>query len=46
MASGIGALLTMIGDEMAPEAYSRAHVIAGIATTLGFVLAILLSSFE
>ena len=41
-----GALLTMIADEMAPEAYSRAAKAAGIATTLGFILAVLLTSLE
>ena len=41
-----GALLTMIADEMAPEAFSRAHIATGIATTLGFILAIFLTSFE
>ncbi len=41
-----GALLTMIADEMAPEAYSRAGITTGIATTLGFILAVFLSSFE
>ena len=41
-----GALLTMIADEMAPEAYSRAAKAAGIATTLGFILVVLLTSLE
>jgi ZIP family zinc transporter len=41
-----GALLTMIADEMAPEAYSRAAVTTGIATTLGFILAVFLTSLE
>lgn len=41
-----GALLTMIADEMAPEAFSRAHIAKGIATTLGFILAVLLTSLE
>jgi ZIP family zinc transporter len=41
-----GALLTMIADEMAPEAYSRAAVLTGIATTLGFILAVFLASLE
>ncbi len=41
-----GALLTMIADEMAPEAYSRAAKAAGIATTFGFVLALFLTSLE
>jgi len=41
-----GALLTMIADEMAPEAFSRAAKLTGIATTLGFILAVLLTTFE
>jgi ZIP family zinc transporter len=41
-----GALLTMIADEMAPEAYSRAAIATGIATTLGFILALFITSLE
>jgi len=41
-----GALLTMITDEMAPEAYSGAAAVAGLATTLGFILAVFLTSLE
>lgn len=41
-----GALLTMIADEMAPEAFSRAHIATGIATVLGFILAVFLTSLE
>lgn len=41
-----GALVTMIADEMAPEAYSRAASAAGLATTLGFILAVFLTSLE
>jgi ZIP family zinc transporter len=41
-----GALLTMIADEMAPEAYSRAAIATGISTTLGFVLSAFLTSLE
>jgi ZIP family zinc transporter len=41
-----GALLTMIADEMAPEAYTRAHMAAGLATVLGFILAVVLTTFE
>ena len=41
-----GALLTMVADEMAPEAHSRAGITTGLATTLGFILAVFLSSFE
>ena len=41
-----GALLTMIADDLAPEAYSWAHKLTGIATVLGFILAVFLSIFE
>jgi ZIP family zinc transporter len=41
-----GALLTMIADEMAPEAFDRSAIYAGLATVAGFVLAVLLTSFE
>lgn len=41
-----GALLTMIADEMAPEAYQRSAIYAGLATTAGFALAVFLTSVE
>ena len=41
-----GALLTMIADEMAPEAYDRSAVYAGLATVAGFCLAVFLTSLE
>ena len=41
-----GALLTMIADEMAQEAFERAAKAAGLATTLGFILALFLTSLE
>ncbi len=41
-----GALLTMIADEMAPEAYERSQIYAGLATVVGFAVALWLSSFE
>ena len=41
-----GALLTMIADEMAPEAYDRSHVYAGLATVAGFTFALWLTSLE
>ena len=41
-----GALLTMIADEMAPEAYDRSAVYAGLATVAGFALAVLLTTLE
>ena len=39
-----GALLTMIADEMAPEAYDRASIYAGLATVAGFALAVWLTT--
>ena len=41
-----GALLTMIADEMAPEAYDLSAVYAGLATVSGFCLAVFLTSLE
>jgi ZIP family zinc transporter len=41
-----GALLTMIADEMAPQAFGRSALYTGLATTLGFIVAFLLSSME
>ena len=41
-----GALLTMIADEMAPQAFGRSALYTGLATTAGFVVAFLLSSLE
>jgi ZIP family zinc transporter len=41
-----GALLTMIADEMAPQAYDRAAIYAGLATVAGFGLAVWLTTFE
>ena len=41
-----GALLTMIADEMAPEAFKRSQIYAGLATTAGFVFAMWLTSLE
>ena len=41
-----GALLTMIADEMAPEAYERSAIYAGLATVAGFALAVFLTSLE
>lgn len=34
-----GAILAMVADTMVPEAFERAHVLAGLVTTLGFILA-------
>jgi ZIP family zinc transporter len=41
-----GALLTMIADEMAPEAYERSQIYAGLATVAGFAFAFFLTSLE
>ncbi|MDX2381000.1 MAG: ZIP family zinc transporter [Acidimicrobiia bacterium] len=41
-----GALLTMIADEMAPEAYDRGKIYAGLMTVAGFALALWLTSLE
>ena len=41
-----GALLTMIADEMAPEAYERSSIYAGLATVGGFTLAVFLTSLD
>jgi len=40
------ALLTMIANEVSPEAYSRASRTTGVASKIGFILAVLLSSLE
>ena len=41
-----GALLTMIASEMAPEGFRRGGLPVGLATTLGFILAVWLTTFE
>ena len=41
-----GALLTMIVDEMAPEAFGKSALFAGLATTAGFILAVFLTTLE
>ena len=41
-----GALLTMIANEMAPEGFRRGGLPVGLATTLGFILAVWLTTFE
>ena len=41
-----GSLLTMIVDEMAPEAYERSSIYAGLATVGGFALAVFLTTLE
>lgn len=41
-----GALLTMLADSMMPDAYTDSGKLAGLATTLGFGLAYLISSLS
>jgi ZIP family zinc transporter len=41
-----GALLTMVADEMAPQAFGRASLYTGLATTAGFILAVFLGTLE
>lgn len=41
-----GALLTMIADEMAPEAFGKSALFTGFATTAGFILAVFLTTLE
>jgi ZIP family zinc transporter len=36
----------MIADEMAPEAFGKSHLYTGLATTAGFLVAFLISTFE
>jgi len=37
---------TMIADEMAPEAFERSAIYAGVATVAGFAFALFLTSLE
>jgi zinc transporter, ZIP family len=39
-----GAILTMLADTMMPEAYEHGGALVGLATTLGFALALLLTT--
>jgi ZIP family zinc transporter len=39
-----GALLTMIADTMAPEAYANSGKLSGLLTTLGFIVALTIST--
>ncbi len=41
-----GALLKMIADTLAPEAYKKSGGLTGLATALGFVLAVALTSLD
>lgn len=38
-----GAILTMIADTMIPEAFERAHILSGLVTTAGFLVAFTIS---
>ncbi|MGD8683280.1 MAG: hypothetical protein PVG27_04990 [Chloroflexota bacterium] len=44
MLEAAGAPLTMIVDEMAPEAFGKSALFAGLATTAGFILAVFLTT--
>ena len=41
-----GSLLTMIADEMAPEAFKKSGKLTGLITTFGFILAVGLTSLD
>jgi ZIP family zinc transporter len=41
-----GALLTMVADEMAPEAFGKSALYTGLATTAGFILAVFLGTLR
>jgi ZIP family zinc transporter len=46
LAFAAGAILTMLADTMMPEAFEKGGRAAGLLTTLGFALAVLISSLE
>jgi zinc transporter, ZIP family len=46
MAFAAGAVLTMLADTMMPEAFAHGGNTAGLATTLGFVVAIAIAGLE
>jgi zinc transporter, ZIP family len=46
LALASGALLTMIADTMLPEAFAEAHELSGFMSSLGFVLAFILSKIS
>jgi zinc transporter, ZIP family len=46
LAFAAGAILTMLADTMMPEAFEKGGRVAGLATTLGFATAVLLTSIE
>jgi ZIP family zinc transporter len=46
LAFAAGAVLTMLADTMMPEAFEHARLVAGLATTFGFVLAFAIAQLE
>ena len=46
LAFAAGAILTMLADEMMPEAYRHGGKLVGVVTTLGFVLALLIDQLD
>jgi ZIP family zinc transporter len=46
LAFAAGAILTMLTDTMIPEAYKHAGRLAGVITTLGFSVALLISALD
>jgi ZIP family zinc transporter len=46
LAFAAGAVLTMLADTMMPEAFERGGQVAGLATTLGFVVAFTIAYLE
>jgi ZIP family zinc transporter len=46
LAFAAGAILTMLADTMMPEAFEKGGRAAGLLTTLGFAVAVLISSME
>ena len=46
LAFAAGAILTMLADTMMPEAFEKGGRTAGLLTTLGFAVAVLLGSME
>jgi len=45
-ATAAGAILTVIAETMLPEAYAKGGSIVGFATVLGFLIIIVIISFE
>ena len=46
LAFAAGAILTMLADEMMPEAYKYGGKLVGVVTTLGFALAFLIDQLD